>query len=207
MASADEKAHIEKHIKLVVVGDGGVGKTALLYRYVKSEFKAGYVPTVFDNYVKYAVIEGKSVHMAMWDTAGQEDYARLRPLSYPNTDVFVVAFDLVSKPSFANVASKWLKELADFKTKGGSSSGAQVKVVLIGCKADLAAEKSKTPEGRAQLVPDEDVAELLKKYKDTVVGYTKCSALTGEGVEDVFVNAAKACMQEPPQPKPCCLIA
>ena len=148
---------------------------------MKSEFKAGYVPTVFDNYVKYAVIEGKSVHMAMWDTAGQEDYARLRPLSYPNTDVFVVAFDLVSKPSFANISSKWLKELADFKTKGGSSSGAQVKVVLIGCKADLWAEKKKTAEGSSQCVQQEEIDELLKKHKDTVVSYMACSALTERG--------------------------
>jgi Ras-related C3 botulinum toxin substrate 1 len=52
------------------------------------------------------MVDGKIISLGLWDTAGQEDYDRLRPLSYPQTDVFVICFSLVSPPSYENVRSK-----------------------------------------------------------------------------------------------------
>jgi small GTP-binding protein len=63
-------------------------------------------PSVFDNYTATVSVEGRTVSLGLWDTAGQEDYDRLRPLSYPQTDVFLVCFSLVSPASFENVKSK-----------------------------------------------------------------------------------------------------
>lgn len=81
-----------KRVKLVVVGDGMVGKTCLLLSFSRGQFLDGYIPTVFETYVADIEIDGKPVELALWDTAGQEDYNRLRPICYPDTDVVLLAY-------------------------------------------------------------------------------------------------------------------
>ena len=110
--------------KFVVVGDGGCGKTCLLISYsqgyfpevcfvveiqVKStELGQKYVPTVFENYITQTEHKpsGKTVELALWDTAGQEEYDRLRPLSYPETDLLFVCFAVDCPNSLENVMDK-----------------------------------------------------------------------------------------------------
>ncbi|KAI8025394.1 Rac-like GTP-binding protein RAC1 [Camellia lanceoleosa] len=70
------------------------------------EVEEDYVPTVFDNFSANVVVDGSTVNLCLWDTAGQEDYNRLRPLSYHGADVFLLAFSLISKASYENVAKK-----------------------------------------------------------------------------------------------------
>ena len=76
-------------MKVVVVGNGACGKTSLLITFVTKAFPEKYIPTVFENYVADFRFPNSSppCELALWDTAGQEDYDRLRPLSYPDTDV------------------------------------------------------------------------------------------------------------------------
>ena len=118
-----------QHIKLVVVGDGGVGKSCFLICATTQHFPCNYVPTVFDNYSANIMVKGKPFSVGLWDTAGQEDYDRLRPLSYPATDVFVVCFDVANRSSFQNVTEKWIPELRHFVP--------DVPVLLLGTKTDL----------------------------------------------------------------------
>lgn len=65
-----------------------------------------YVPTVFENYVADVDVDGKHVELALWDTAGQEDYDRLRPLSYPDSHVILICFAVDSPDSLDNVQEK-----------------------------------------------------------------------------------------------------
>uniref|UniRef100_A0A914VJ08 Uncharacterized protein n=1 Tax=Plectus sambesii TaxID=2011161 RepID=A0A914VJ08_9BILA len=96
--------------KLVIVGDGACGKTCLLIVFSKDQFPDVYVPTVFENYVADIEVDGKQVELALWDTAGQEDYDRLRPLSYPDTDVILMCFSIDSPDSLENIPEKWTPE-------------------------------------------------------------------------------------------------
>merc|ERR1719198_866554 len=75
------------------------------------------------------MVDGKPINLGLWDTAGQEDYDRLRPLSYPQTDVFLICFSVISEASLKNVKSKWAPEI--------NNHCPGTPIVLVGTKADL----------------------------------------------------------------------
>ncbi|XP_028324266.1 rho-related GTP-binding protein RhoQ isoform X2 [Gouania willdenowi] len=116
-------------LKCVVVGDGAVGKTCLLMSYANDAFPEEYVPTVFDHYAVSVNVGGKQYLLGLYDTAGQEDYDRLRPLSYPMTDVFLICFSVVNPASFQNVREEWVPELQEYAPT--------IPFLLIGTQIDL----------------------------------------------------------------------
>eukprot|EP00729_Bicosta_minor_P008444 gene8444-8919_t len=123
----------KKHLKVVIVGDGACGKTSLLVSFSEKRFPAEYVPTVFENYVADIDHNGGTVELALWDTAGLEDYVRIRPLSYPDADIVIICYSIVDPDSFENVPKKWVPEVQHFCPG--------VPYILVGCKSDARTER------------------------------------------------------------------
>ncbi|KAJ2228972.1 GTP-binding protein Rho1 [Coemansia sp. RSA 1722] len=173
--------------KLVIVGDGACGKTCLLIVFSKGTFPEVYVPTVFENYVTDIEVDGQHIELALWDTAGQEDYDRLRPLSYPDSHVIVICFSIDSPDSLDNVQEKWISEVLHFC--------AGLPIILTGCKKDLRNDPRTVEElQRDKLHPvtfDEGaaVANKIGAYK-----YLECSAKHNDGVREVFEQATRAAL-------------
>ncbi|KAJ2911817.1 hypothetical protein MD484_g8594, partial [Candolleomyces efflorescens] len=173
--------------KLVVVGDGGCGKTCLLIVYAENRFPESYIPTVFENYVTQVQFEGKLVELALWDTAGQEEYDRLRPLSYPESDVILIVFSIDFPTSLANVQDKWYPEVAHFCEN--------TPLILVGTKTDLRRDEQTRrmlgAQGQAPITPDQGAAVA----REIGAKYIECSAKTGTGVQDVFSLALRESMR------------
>ncbi|KAF5335939.1 hypothetical protein D9611_006220 [Ephemerocybe angulata] len=100
--------------KVVVCGDGACGKTSLLNVFTRGFFTQVYEPTVFENYVHDLVVDDQLVELSLWDTAGQEEFDRLRSLSYAETHVVMVCFSVDNPVSLENIESKWLDEILEY---------------------------------------------------------------------------------------------
>ncbi len=111
-------------LKLVIVGDGACGKRCLLMVFRNDEFPPDYVPGVFGNCVIDLTVDDKDIELELNYAAGQEEYDRLRPLSYPGSDVILVCYSVDSPNSYDNVKEKWIPEVEQFCPR--------VPVVLVG---------------------------------------------------------------------------
>jgi len=189
-----------QNIKCVVVGDGAVGKTCLLISYTTNAFPGEYIPTVFDNYSANVMVDGKPVNLGLWDTAGQEDYDRLRPLSYPQTDVFLICFSIISPHSFDNVKSKWWPEI--------QHHAPGVPIILVGTKSDLRNDASMGAQLASKGLRVVSLEEAQQRSREIgAVTYMECSALTQEGLKTVFDEAIRASLTKKVQPsQSCCII-
>ncbi|KAJ2023732.1 Rho GTPase protein rac1 [Coemansia sp. S85] len=147
----------------------------------------------FDNYSANVMVDGKPINLGLWDTAGQEDYDRLRPLSYPQTDVFLVCFSLVSPPSFENVRTKWWPEV--------SHHAPNIPCILVGTKLDLREDKETIEKLREKRMMPIGYPQGLQMAKEiNAVRYLECSALTQKGLKGVFDEAIRAVLT-PTQPQ------
>ncbi|SCZ98231.1 BZ3500_MvSof-1268-A1-R1_Chr7-1g09065 [Microbotryum saponariae] len=203
-------------IKTVVVGDGAVGKTCLLISYTTNAFPVSpfrvhskpssphlttQTPLPLHHSSANVMVDGKPINLGLWDTAGQEDYDRLRPLSYPQTDVFLICFSLVSPPSFENVRTKWYPEICHHAPN--------IPLILVGTKLDLREDAdtiNKLRERRMAPIAYQQAAQMARDIG--AVRYLECSALTQKGLKTVFDEAircvlAPAATEKKRKPKAC----
>ncbi|KAD6118971.1 hypothetical protein E3N88_10242 [Mikania micrantha] len=184
---------VSKFIKCVTVGDGAVGNTCMLLCYTNNKFPTDYIPTVFDNFSANVAVDGNIVNLGLWDTAGQEDYSRLRPLSYRGADIFVLAFSLINKASYENVIKKgtlslWMPELRRFAPNSP--------VVLVGTKLDLRSDEGYIADHVDSNVITFAQGEELRKQIGAAA-YIECSSKTQHNVKAVFDTAVKVVLQPP----------
>jgi len=136
------------------------------------------------------MVDGKPVNLGLWDTAGQEDYDRLRPLSYPQTDVFLIAFSIISQHSFDNVKSKWFPEI--------QHHAPNVPLILVGTKSDLRNDQGMISQLAAKGQSMVTLEHAQNRAKEIgAVKYMECSALTQEGLKAVFDEAIRAALNKP----------
>ena len=172
-------------IKCVIVGDGNVDKMETLITYTTNEFPSEYVPTVFDDYTCNVIIGGNPVSLKLCDTAGQEDYGKLRALTYLETDVFIAMYSVVSPASYQNVREIWVPELRHHCPN--------VPILLVGTKIHLRDDletKERLARNNEKALSFEMGFELAKELK--CVKYCECSALTQAGLKNVFDQAILA---------------
>jgi small GTP-binding protein len=162
--------------KLVLLGDTGVGKTAIGHRYVWDSFTAGHAGTIgADCMQKHITLSGRSVDLAIWDTTGQEVYRALIPQYYRDASMALVVFSLTD-PRTLTRACAWI---CDVRNVTPSAI-----IALAGNKADL------TEERRI------DVKTALDVALEHKVQYTETSALTGQGISLAFESLVEKYLDE-----------
>lgn len=140
------------------------------------------------------MVDGAPLTVSLWDTAGQEDYDHLRPLSYPNTDVFMICTSVISPISFQNVKTKWAPEINHYCPG--------VPYIIVGTKTDLRNESHVTNTLQAQgttPITKEAGEQMAKDIK--AICYVECSAMTQEGLKEVFDRVIKEGLLAKKKPK------
>ena len=164
---------MSEELKVVVIGDTSSEKTCLIYTYTSGSDPNSEVPTVFDNYTKKLTINGKSIDMTLWDTDPSDDLDEMRPLSYSETDCFVVCFALDDKEGFERVKSKWIPEI--------NNNCDNAKIVLFATKSEVKETK--------EVISNKQIEEL--KNQINVIDVFECSALKQTGLDEAFEFVAK----------------
>ncbi|KAI8341690.1 protein RHO3 [Chlamydoabsidia padenii] len=173
------------HRKLVVVGDGSIGKSSILNVFTKGVFPEVYEPTVFENYVHEMTVDGHTLELSLFDTAGQEEFDRLRSLSYADTHVVMMCYAVDSMDSLENIPNRWMEEVSEHCP--------YAKLILVALKCDLRDEGQywKKTQGHRTVMYEEGLAVA---QNINAVRYLECSAKHNRGIREVFEQAGRVAL-------------
>lgn len=165
--------------KVVMIGAGGSGKTALVNRFLTQKFSEQYIVTIGSQFaVKTVTVENFNGHsvvvkLLVWDLAGQERFDFIRSSYYKGSKGGLLVFDTTRKNTWAELP-KWIEET-------DNALGLRIPIILLANKVDLADERIITPEMGKAFVQEHGL-----------VGYLETSALTGQNVEEAFSLLARS---------------
>jgi Ras-related protein Rab-1A len=159
--------------KTVIIGNSGVGKSAILVRFVENQFSEHYLATIgVDFRFKTIQVDGKNVKFQIWDTAGQERFRTITSAYYRGSQGILLVFDLTDPLSFENICKFWMNEVETYAEKDAI-------FFLIGNKSDLNDQRQ---------VPQDKIKEFCELKNLT---YMECSAKEGEKIKEIFVELAR----------------
>jgi small GTP-binding protein len=169
--------------KVCVFGDGGVGKTTLIRRFVTKVFKDDLKMTIGADFsVKNVEVDSKPITLRIWDFAGEDRFRVLLPAFAKGADGGIFMYDTTRYSSLAKIKD-WLSIFEYFSSEGQ----AKIPIIMVGGKIDLEDKRS---------VFTEEASELSKTYE--LGGYFECSSKTGVNVEDIFEFIAKQMVDNKP---------
>ncbi|KAL3701955.1 hypothetical protein R1sor_019977 [Riccia sorocarpa] len=162
--------------KLVLLGDGRVGKTSMVLRYVNNVFSEKQTATIQASYLTKRVdVDGQTVTLAIWDTAGQERFHALGPIYYRDADAAVLVYDIMDKDSFSRVKG-WVKELRKMANKN-------IVLTIAGNKSDM--DRHRTV----------DLQDSLRYAESIGAHHFLTSAKLNAGIEEVFQDVARRVLE------------
>lgn len=162
----------EERFKLVVVGGGGVGKSALTIQFIQSYFVSDYDPTIEDSYTKICTVDGKETRLDILDTAGQEEFGAMREQYMRSGEGFLLVFALNDRGSYHEV-QKFHTQILRVKDRD------DFPMVLVGNKADLEQQK---------VIPREDAQAFARENK---IHYMEASAKNRYNVDESFLELVR----------------
>ncbi|XP_038134323.1 ras-related protein R-Ras [Cyprinodon tularosa] len=176
----------EERLKLVVVGGGGVGKSALTIQFIQSYFVSDYDPTIEDSYTKVCTVDGKETRLDILDTAGQEEFGAMREQYMRSGEGFLLVFALNDRGSFHEV-QKFHTQILRVKDRD------DFPMVLVGNKADLEQQR---------VISREDAQAFARENR---IHYMEASAKNRYNVDEAFMELVQIIrrfheMESPPPP-------
>ncbi|KAJ3427223.1 ras-like protein [Anaeramoeba flamelloides] len=163
-----------ERMRIVIVGSGGVGKSALTIRFLQNKFIQEYDPTIEDTYRKTMTIDKKSVFLDILDTAGQEEYTSMENTYFRLGDGFVCVYSITSADSY--------KKMKDCMENVLMHKDQQYfPIIIVGNKCDLKTKREVTP------------SQVAKDFKKTKYQYIETSALEGINVNKIFIDLVRTC--------------
>ncbi|KAJ8271711.1 hypothetical protein COCON_G00105700 [Conger conger] len=172
----------DNSVKCVLVGDTAVGKTALLVRFTSETFPDCYKPTVYENTGVEVFMDGIQISLGLWDTAGNDTFRGIRPMSYQQADVVLLCYSVANHTSFANVRHKWINEIRGHLP--------QVPVLVVATQTD----QREMGSSRAHCLSSSEGKRLAQDIR--AKGYLECSAISNRGVQQVFECAVRTAINK-----------
>jgi len=180
MSAQNKNKNYDHLFKLLLIGDSGVGKTCILFRFSDDAFNTTFISTIgIDFKIKTIEIDGKRVKLQIWDTAGQERFHTITTSYYRGANGIMLVYDITNPKSFDNI-TKWLKNITDFASD-------EVERILLANKCDME-EKRMISTARGQEVATQNNIKFFET-----------SAKQNQNISEAFVTLAKDILQKQPK--------